>query len=67
MLLVVVVACGGSTADVPSPSDRHRLMKNPDAGTIDCMPAVPPDRAALCSGPHHQWIRKNCPDVRFTY
>ena len=39
----------------------------PEAGTIDCMPLVPPERAAVCSGPFHAWVVGQCPDVAFVY
>jgi pacifastin inhibitor LCMII/VWC domain-containing protein len=39
----------------------------PPAGTIDCQPIVPPEDAPKCSGPYHDWIKKNCPDVKFVF
>lgn len=40
----------------------------PAAGTtFNCQPIVPPERADACSGPYHEWLKKNCPEVKFVY
>lgn len=39
----------------------------PPAGFVNCGLPVPPEKQELCSGPYHQWIKANCPDVQFVY
>ena len=38
----------------------------PTTSSINCMPIVPEDRAYLCSGQFHEWIKENC-TTTFTY
>ena len=45
-------------------TERACAYTCPADKTIDCMPIVPPEKAALCSGPYHDWIAANC-DVTF--
>lgn len=39
----------------------------PPDGSIDCMPPVPANLASTCSGPYHQWVVANCPNVKFAF
>jgi hypothetical protein len=46
-------------------TDLGCVYQCPPEKTIDCMPMVPPENQAKCSGPYHDWIVKNCPGVVF--
>lgn len=39
----------------------------PQEKYINCMPIITPERQKLCSGEYYEWIKKNCPNVEFTY
>jgi len=42
----------------------------PEPQTVNCMPMVLPSdniESVPCSGPYHDWIKENCPNVEFVY
>jgi hypothetical protein len=52
--------------DVKVQASAHDY-KCPDRKFIDCQPPVPEKDKKYCEGDYHEWIKKNCPDVKFVY
>lgn len=39
----------------------------PTKEEFNCMPSVIPENMPYCSGPYHEWIVENCPNISFSW
>lgn len=66
-----LAACALNTEAPPNePAPAQQSQQSyvcPADGYLNCMPIVPPERQAMCSGDYREWITANCPNVEIVY
>jgi hypothetical protein len=68
ILFCINLSACAPNGDVPSaepPPSETRYC--PADGYLNCMPIVPAERRAFCSGDYRVWIIVNCPNVEIVY
>ena len=64
--LPLLAACAPGPGD-PQPEPPPQQFVCPADGYLNCMPIVPPERQAYCSGAYREWITANCSNVEIVY
>ena len=60
--------CAANEDDAATePAPPQQSFVCPADGYLNCMPIVPPERQAMCTGEYRMWIVHNCPNVEIVY